>query len=106
MNNSIPRVQPSSHRRVWAAAWPDSPPVPPAFWPWKAAAHTAALHTHAHDNDDNNNNNNDCFYVAIYHYQRMSQTALQSIITPGDQPLPYIKMLSLQTLQRNAFNGL
>ena len=53
----------------------------------------------------NNNNNNDWFYIATYHSHGESQTALQSIITPADQLIPYIEMLSLQTLHRNAFNG-
>ena len=50
-------------------------------------------------------NNVDLFCIATYHYQRMSQTALQSIITPEDQLIPYIEMLFVQTLHQNAFNG-
>lgn len=45
------------------------------------------------------------FYIETYYDQRMSQTALQSIINPADQLIPYIEMLSLQTLRRNAFKS-
>ena len=42
--------------------------------------------------------NNNWLYIVTYYYQRMSQTALQaSIITPADQAIPYIEILSLQT---------
>ena len=49
--------------------------------------------------------NNYWFNIATYRYQTMSQTNLQSIITRADQLIAYIKMLFLQTLHQNAFNG-
>ena len=52
---------------------------------------------------NNNNNNNDWFYIATYHPHGGSQTALQSIITPADQLIPYIEMLSLQTFTSKCF---
>ena len=45
-----------------------------------------------------NNINNDRFLIATYQSHGESQTSLQSIITPADQVIPYIEMLSLQTL--------
>ena len=47
--------------------------------------------------------NNDWFYIATYHPHGGSQTALQSIITPADQLIPYIEMLSLQTFTSKCF---
>ena len=49
------------------------------------------------------NNNNDWFYIATYHPHGGSQTALQSIITPADQLIPYIEMLSLHTFTSKCF---
>ena len=47
------------------------------------------------------NSNNNQFYIETYHSLAESQTALQSVITPADQFIIYIEMLSLQTLHRN-----
>ena len=55
------------------------------------------------NNNYNDNNNNNWFYIATYHSHGESQTALQSIITPVDQLIPYIEMLSVQTFTSKCF---
>ena len=51
----------------------------------------------------NDDSNNDWFYTATYQSYGECQTTLQFIITPADQLITYIKILSLQTFTSKCF---